>query len=163
MKSSLPFTNEELHGFIKKAASATYAGGGKPEETPERPGFTELVYSEGDFSYRDSYVGFYRSWGTETVRFQGQPVWVSLYGGGMEEGFEDLALQVFDFLKKALSQKDAGSTSFRGPEHFEDNGWKYSYLQTGDIAKFSGSEEIFHEEKIVFTHKIIGGFVQDKS
>ena len=72
-----------LNKFLERAADATYAGGGERERDPERQGFVELVYEEGDWNYRDSYVGFARSWGTELVRYQGEPVWNTLYGGGL--------------------------------------------------------------------------------
>lgn len=154
----MQFSSEDLLLFIKAAAQATYAGGGKREEHPERDGFIELVYSEGDFTYRDSYTGFYRSWGTETVRFENKPVWISSYGGGMEKGQEEKALDTFNFLKKALS--NTKQDSFRGPDAYTDNEWKYKYQQEGDISKFHGYEEIFYKGELVFTHRIIGGLVK---
>lgn len=160
MNTSLPFTLDQLAFFIKKAAASTYAAGGKPEENRERSGFIELVYSEGNFSYRDSYTGFYRSWGTETVRFKEQPVWVSLYGGGMEKGHEEKAFETFDFLKKAFSNRT--QNSFRGPDNFEDNDWRYVYKQEGDVSKFKGFEQIFYKNQLIFTHNIIGGIVIDR-
>lgn len=153
----------EFLKFLKTAAAATYAGGGKKEENPQRPGFIELRYIQGDFDYRDSYTGFYRSWGTETVRFQDKPVWVTLYGGGMTTGNEELALPCFTFLKKAFKAKEANSTSFRGPDNFSDGDWEYAYNQEGTVEQFFGNEEIKHKGKVVFTHKIIGGFVKDKN
>lgn len=117
---------EELFAFIDEAGKATYAGGGAYVE-PERQGFRELVYARGDFSYRDSYAGFYRSRGTEVVRWKEKPIWSSFYGGGMVAGQEDMASQTFDFLKIAFRH-----------------------------------EEIHHQGKIVFTHRVIGGLIVDK-
>lgn len=156
------FSLEELSVFITNASKATYMGGGKKEETPERPNFTELIYSKGEFTYRDSYTGFYRSWGTETVRHNNKPAWVTMYGGGMEKGKEDLALETFNFLKKAISNKEESSRSFRGPNEYSKNEWGYSYKQTGNISNFSGEEEIYYKDELVFTHKIIGGLVIDQ-
>lgn len=152
----------EFLTFLKTAAAATYAGGGKKEENPQRSGFIELRYTQGNFDYRDSYTGFYRSWGTETVRHKGEPVWVSLYGGGMTDGNEELALECFTFLKKSFNSKDENSSSFRGPDSFKDGDWEYTYKQEGTVEQFSGYEEIKRHGKVVFTHKIIGGFVVDE-
>jgi hypothetical protein len=158
----IPVDTQVLRDFIAKAAAATYAGGGMPVETPERPGFTELVFAEGDYSYRDSYVGFYRSRGMEVVRFRDLPVWSSSYGGGMLEGKEDLAADTFAFLKKAMSSKEPGSHSFRGPEQFSEYDWRYAYSQEGDLEEFNGSEEIYYKEEPVFFHIIIGGLIRPK-
>lgn len=152
----------KLQEFIHKAGAATYAGGGKPEKTPERKGFTELIYQDGDFSYRDSYTGFTRSRGMEVVRYQGTPVWSSSYGGGMVAGQEQLAKDAFNFLKKAMLSKEPGSNFFRGPTSLIDNDWKYKYQQEGEIEEFNGYEEIYFKGKLVFFHRIIGGVIKHK-
>lgn len=85
MKMSRNIDLTKLYEFIDKAGKATYAGGGKYVE-PERTGFKELTFAKGDFFYRDRYAGFYRSCGTEVVRWKSKPVWSSLYGGGMVAG-----------------------------------------------------------------------------
>ena len=48
----------QLKQFLVKAKKATYANESAKEITPERPGFKELEYKEGIWSYRDSYSGF---------------------------------------------------------------------------------------------------------
>lgn len=151
---------EVLKDFIHKAGAATYAGGGKPEASPERPGFIELVFQEGDWHYRDSYTGNARSRGMEVVRHLGVPVWSSSYGGGMVEGQEYLAPQTFKFLKQCMLAKDPKSTSFRGPDDFEDGDWKYHYNQQGDVEEFVGDEGIFYLGQQVFFHRIIGGLIK---
>ena len=79
-------TDSRLFEFIDRAGKATYAGGGKNEEKPQRPGFFELLYREGNLEYRDSYTGHSRSGGQEVVRLNGKVVWWSGYGGGMVQG-----------------------------------------------------------------------------
>src|SRR3990167_4372346 len=74
------FIPQELFDFVDRAGKATYAGGGKYEENPERPGFFELVYNEElPWYYRDSYTGHSRSGGQEIVRFNDKPIWWSGY------------------------------------------------------------------------------------
>ncbi len=156
------YTNDQLSNFIRQATSATYAGGGSYEKVVERPGFLELVFQEGDWHYRDSYTGFYRSSGSEVVRHENQVVWVSSYCGGMVEGQEGLAGDTFNFLKKAFLAKPKDKQSFRGPDYFKDGVWEYNYQQKGDIVSFSGHEEIARAGITIFSHDIMGIIIKDK-
>lgn len=150
---------KELFEFIDKAGKATYAGGGKHEKNPERSGFSELVYREGDWEYRDSYAGYSRSGGQEVVRFTGKPVWWSGYGGGVVAGKEKLSGKTFSFLKKALSLSEKGFDSLRGPHEFTEGDWKYTYTQDGDVPDFYGYEEIYYKGEKVFWHRAVGGIL----
>lgn len=161
--NNIPFTKQQLFKFIDRAGKATYAGGGKEEANPERSGFIELTYSEGDFSYRDSYTGYYRSRGMEVVRLQGKPAWTASYGGGMVEGKEELADKCFEFLKKAMSSDEKNFQSFRGPHSFSDSDWNYSYKQEGDVLESSGYEEIKYKGELIFFHRMIGGVIKGKN
>ncbi len=157
----MDFTLDELFTFIDKAGKATYAGGGTYAE-PERSGFKELTFTKGNFTYRDSYAGFYRSRGTEVVRHKDIPIWASLYGGGMVAGFESLAGDTFTFLKQVMLHDEAGFDSFRGPHKYSEGEWEYVYSQEGDVSEFTGYEEIRYKADVVFTHRIMGGFIVDK-
>jgi hypothetical protein len=157
MSSSLSVDITKLQTFLNKAGLATYAGDSKEEENPEKPGFKELVFNEGEYTYRDSYTGHFRSRGMEFVRINDQPIWAALYGGGMVKGQEDLASQTFEFLKKALRQKSENSV--RGPKQFIQGDWEYSYKQDGDLEEFSGYEEIYYQAELVFFHRVIGGLI----
>ena len=158
----MQINTQKLREFIARAGADTYAGGGAREENPERKGFVELTYSEGNLGYRDSYTGFYRSRGMELVRQSGEPIWSSLYGGGMIEGKENLASETFTFLKKAMSTDEDGFDSFRGPHELTDGDWKYTYTQEGDVREFNGYEEIHFKGELVFFHRIIGGIIKGK-
>ncbi len=151
---------EKLFEFIDRAGKATYAGGAKPEENPQRPGFFEMVYDESPYSYRDSYTGHSRSGGQEIVRLNGKPIWWSGYGGGMVEGKEGLASECFEFLKKALSCDEEEFGSLRGPHEFADGDWTYVYHQDGEVTDFYGLEEIFYKEERVFWHRAVGGILK---
>lgn len=157
------FFLQQLERFLQKAALATYAGNG-PDALTQRPGFRELEYKEGEWEYRDSYCGFFESWGQEVVWCQGKVVWTCLYGGGMESEYhenKEFATQTFDFLKKALSTKQ-DSFQPRGPKKYIDGEWKYTSVLNGDITWFKGNEEIVYQDKRVFTHEFIGGFAMWK-
>ncbi len=108
---------KQLAEFLAKAKKQTYAGNGK-EIIPQRPGFKELEFKQGNWHYRDSYTGFFSAPGQEIVRFKGKAVWAMAYSGGMREKYQGdakFAAEVFDFLKKALMRVTA-IRPFRGPE-----------------------------------------------
>lgn len=159
MPAKLPFTADQLYSFIDKAGSSTYAAVKVDSVTVNETGFKELNFVEGDFSYKDTYTGYYRSRGMELVRFKGAPVWSQLYGGGMTKGKESLTNSAFVFLKKALSTGDPAFQSFRGPGNLKDSDWEYKYKQEGDVFEFHGHEEIFYKGEPVFFHRTIGGLI----
>lgn len=151
-----------LYSFIIKAFRSTYATSGVETVSTEKDGFKVLTFKEGDFSYKDSYAGFFRSRGMVVVNFKNQPIWVCSYGGGMLKENEDMAFKTFDFLKKAFLIDEPGFRTFRGPHNLMQNGWAYKYSQEGDIGEFFGYEEIYFQKKIIFFHRIIGGLVKQK-
>lgn len=71
----------ELSCFLRKAVLATYAGGGAEIE-PKEHGFKELEFREGEWYYKDSYMGFFQSWGREVVWRNEKPFWTKIYGVG---------------------------------------------------------------------------------
>ncbi|MFH1174551.1 MAG: DUF5680 domain-containing protein [archaeon] len=154
---------QELAAFLVEAKKATYAGNGT-EVTPERPGFKELEYSQEKWNYRDSYVGFFSAPGQEVVRFQGKPVWIMSYSGGMRPLFNTnivYAKEVFAFLKRCLLLIPEDSP-FRGPKLHEEGDWKYTNNVQGDLSYFFGYESIFHQSELVFRQQYIGGAVREK-
>ncbi len=152
----------QLNRFLGKAMLETYAGDGVKVK-PQRSGFKELEYKESDWYYRDSYTGFFRSWGQEVIWFKGEPFWNQLYGGGMVDKFNNdtkFARQTFGFLKKALSAGEK-QESFqpRGPKYFTDHDWGYVCEWKGDITNFKGNEKILLKRETVFTHNFFGGLI----
>ncbi|MBU0540474.1 hypothetical protein KKF59_01700 [Patescibacteria group bacterium] len=153
---------QKLNSFLGRAAGNTYAGGGQ-EVDPEEARFKELEFHEGDWHYKDSYAGFFQSWGREVVWLNKKPFWMQIYGGGMTEKFQNdikLAHETFDFLKKALSAGEKQEAfQPRGPKNFSDDEWEYSCEWSGDITKFEGHEKILFKKEVVFTHDFLGGLV----
>jgi hypothetical protein len=153
-----------LANFLVSAKIKTYAGGGLEESDPQRPGFKELVYAEGPWEYRDSYVGFYLAPGQEVVRLGGEPVWVMSYSGGMAarcHGDLAFAKQTFDFLRKALLRVDA-SMPYRGPKSLKFGEFKYVNEVKGSISDFAGKEKILRLNREVFAQNYCGGLVVNK-
>ncbi len=155
---------KQLNAFLGKAASATYAGGG-PSLDPEKAekGMKELEYGnpKDEWYYKDSYGGFFQSWGREVVWHNGKPFWAQVYGDGMESEFfnnPEFVHETFAFLKKAMSAGDKVNIfQPRGPRRFSEGDWIYNCHMTGNIKKFKGNEEISFKGKVVFTHDFVGG------
>lgn len=149
---------KELASFLVKAKKATYAGSGKDVE-PQRPGFKELEFSEGDFNYRDSYTGFYAAPGQEIIRFKGVPAWAMAYDGETMKQFRnETALKIYAFLKKALMEVEE-KKPFRGPEHLEEGNLVYISKVVGDITRFTGQEKILLNNIEAFRQSFFGGLI----
>ena len=150
----------ELKKFLYSANKNGYAGDGKKVE-PQRPGFDELEYIEGDYLYHDSYSGHFFAPGQEIVYFKNEPIWAMAYAGGMKfehHGDEKIAKETITFLKKALLGMDP-EKPYRGPEKFAEGDWKYESELKGGIKDFVGNEKIFHKDKPLFEQNFIGGII----
>jgi hypothetical protein len=157
------FTSNDLETFSRKGLEQCYLRG-KFESVPdpEREGFFEMVYEEGDWSYRDSFTGMFFSVGQEIVRYKGQPVWHCSYGGGIviedKIGDESFFLKELEpFLRESLIRKDPNSPyTHRGPKNYVKGDWRYENNMEGDINKFNGLEHIYYKGQLVFYHTYFG-------
>jgi len=159
----MEFDLSQLAKFLVKAKTQTYAGDGK-EIAAQRPGFSELEFKEGNFEYRDSYSGFYQAPGQEVVRYKSKPIWIMAYSGGMEKkyhGDADFSEKTFSFLKQALLRIEE-LRPFRGPDYLKEGDYEYVNKVEGDIADFSGREQILYKGEKVFTQDYIGGLIIQK-
>ena len=154
---------DELQKFHKLASTKTYASKDANVKS-QRKGFNELEYKNRKFYYRDSYVGFYRSFGQEVIYYDDKPVWTCIYGQGMKSNYHqfEFAINTFNFLKTCLA-KDEQITDFvpRGPRYNENDEFQYKSDWIGDIRNFEGKEEILKKanQQIVFTHIFFGGLI----
>ncbi len=158
----MEFSLANLFAFVDLAGKSTYAAGKPPLKNSERKDFIEWEFTQGKWSYQDSYAGHVKSTGQEIVRYDGKIVWANSYCGGMTEGNEPRADKTFDFLKLAISQDELTFQSLRGPTQFTQGDWLYRYTQEGDIINYRGHEEILYKGVVVFFHRIIGGIVIHK-
>ncbi len=154
----------ELRQFLKNQAQHTWAADA-PEITPQRPGFDELEYKEGDWYIRDSYCGYYQAPGMSVVYYKNEPAWTMAYGGKMYEEKYSLTKETFEFLKRALKRKDlknAEDLPVRGPGDYIEGDWRYEFRWDGDLKNFYGREKIFYRGDEVFFQDIIGGLIIHK-
>lgn len=141
---------ENLAEFLVKAKKNTYASGTKNRE-----------FSEGEFEYSDMYYGYRQFAGQEVVKYEGKTIWVMNYCGGMHTGYEELASETYDFLRKALSEVEV-AIPLRGPEEFADGEFEYQNACAGTLECFSEWELIKYKGDEIYSLSYHGGLIIDK-
>ena len=143
---------KDIKEFIIKAKQNTYAGKNNQVES-SRDGSIDYEYCEGDYKYRDSYVGSKYFSGQEIVWVKGKPYWSMNYVGKVfDEPFSG------DFLKDAL-KKCTIETPYRGPALYEDGDYTYLCNVEGNFEWFEGRELIFFKNKQIYELKFHGGIL----
>lgn len=171
-QEKIEFGLDELARFLVAAKKNCYASGDDFRVAAQRQGFKEFEFKDGEWSYRDSYVGFFRAPGQEVVRYNEVPVWTMSYHGGMtdESARPEFAKRVFSFLKRALLEVKV-EKPFRGPElgegmfgpGFWEGEFSYFCKSKGGILEFNGEEIISHrQEGRIFVQNFGGGLVIPK-
>lgn len=139
-------------GFLCRAKRATYAGHGT-ETTSSRPGSHDLAYEEPGLCYYDTYLGGEKFSGQEALWVDGQPNWSMVYAGRvLDPGFSG------DFLKQALAQVDEAAP-FRGPGLYQGLQHTYHCRWDGGVDWFTGTEEIYWKDRLVYEARFQGGSV----
>lgn len=160
------FNNNELTEFLQNSMSNCYLGSMTRAKITERQGFYEMEFIDGDWSYRDSFTGFYVSTGQEIIRYKSIPVWFRNYGGGFIENYIgnlNLFSEFEKFLIETLKLGNQSSTFMpRGPKLHQHLGWKYNCEWQGDITRFEGKENIYNDDSHIFYHNFFGGLIVNK-
>ena len=114
----------------------------------------DFRYSNGPYTYHDTYVGGEQFAGEEAVWYEGKAVYAMNYCGRvLGENFSG------DFLKEAL--RSAGrEMPYRGPEYHSSGDYEYKCSVTGDIAWFQGYEEILFRGDRVYECCFHGGLLK---
>lgn len=138
--------------FLCRAKRATYAGHGA-ETTASRLKSHDLVYEEPGLVYYDTYLGGERFAGQEALWVKREPVWSMTYVGRvLGAGFSG------DFLKLALARVDEAAP-FRGPGVYRGGEHTYHCRWEGEVDWFSGTEEIYWKDRLVYEARFQGGSV----
>ncbi|MBI4991647.1 MAG: XRE family transcriptional regulator [Candidatus Harrisonbacteria bacterium] len=153
-----PIDLRELAGFLDEANKHGYAAGGK-KVSPTRISSKDLEYKKGNLIYHDTYFGVRDYIGEEVVYKDEKPIWGANYLGFiLDDGFA--ADQVYDFLKKSLTQEYDDIIPVRGPKFFEEGDYQYINTAEGKLDKFTGKEEILFKDKVVYRAFYHGGFIK---
>lgn len=166
MPNYLDLPDDLLKKFLLNAKKMTYASSDAPKVSASRQGskdyeFKDIVEGE-KMIYHDTYFGGTKFIGEEVVYRGGDtPKWaMNYYGATLDEALSEEVMD--NALRPALMRvgEDNKVLPLRGPSHFENNGYTYTFKSEGDITNFTGVEEIYFENKLIFTLKCHGGMIE---
>jgi hypothetical protein len=149
---------EQLNDFIVQAKAATYAGDG-PKAESCRPRSLDLHFTDGDFSYIDSYFGGADFLGQEVVYFRDDPVWAMNYYGRILAPDRIRADEAGQIIKQSLSAMYQEGRFLGGFEYTVDSD---TYIDTsqGDPTEFTGTEWIERNGVKVYELIYHGGLIK---
>jgi transcriptional regulator with XRE-family HTH domain len=128
--------SDSVIDFLCKAKKECYAGE-ENKVASSRPGSYDYRYTEGDYSYLDTYYGGEKFIGEEVLFIKDTPVYSMNYVGRvLGEGFSG------NFLKEALLLVPE-DYPYRGPFVYRNGDYSYHCIVNGDVEWFQGYEEIF--------------------
>lgn len=150
-----------LEEFIVKAKRNGWVGD-EPlgvRITQSRKGSYDITYSEGDFHYHDSFVGFSDFCGMEHVTYREEPIWSMVYFGYLLKPNIFSGDEAVIILKKALSAMYQ-ENKFLGGFYFKDGNIEYRDMNFGDYKRFNGTEKMFCKGELVYELNYLGGNVR---
>lgn len=143
---------EELIDFRLEANVNTYAAY-KNAVASTRLDSHDFTYSNGPYTYHDTYVGGEHFAGEEAIWYEGKARYAMNYlGRVLNPKFSG------DFLKEALRNADR-SMPYRGPECYTSAEYTYRSSVSGDFCWFQGYEEILCGDTKVYECYFHGGTV----
>ena len=114
----------------------------------------DFTYSNGSYSYHDTYVGGEQFAGEEAIWYEGRSQYAMNYiGRVLSQNFSG------DFLKEALRKADK-KMPFRGPEYYQSGQYIYKCNVVGDFSWFQGYEEIYCDNEKVYECYFHGGIMK---
>jgi len=146
-----------LNQFLVKAKINTYAAAGEERERQLGDGGRELLFTEGDWKYRDRYFGSHTFIGQELVWKNEKLLWGMNYYGRVMSKIID-AEQIYTFLRDALKNVEERKP-FRGPTSFKNKEWTYANEIAGATRSFRGHELIVYKNHQVFELHYHGGLI----
>ncbi|MFZ2956261.1 MAG: DUF5680 domain-containing protein [Candidatus Ozemobacteraceae bacterium] len=147
----------ELIRFLRAAKLGTYAGQGNNAALPALPDSKQLEYRDGEFFYRDVYVGSVRFVGQEIVYLADRAIWSMSYAGGLSKAIPtDSANPIYSFLRQALLNAPQ-ELPLRGPGTFEAGGLLYTCITDGSLEWFHGREAITRDGIVLYELFFTGG------
>ena len=144
---------EQLIAFRLEANVNTYAAY-MNETKSTRLDSHDFTYSNGAYTYHDTYVGGEQFAGEEAIWYEGKSQYAMNYVGRVLG-------QLFsgDFLKEALRKADM-NMPYRGPEYYQSGEYIYKCNVVGDFTWFQGYEEIYCNNKKVYECYFHGGLMK---
>ena len=147
--------------FLIEAKKQTYANDSIEKSKSSRLGSKDYEYKKDDMVYHDTYFGGTKFIGEEVVYCGSDlPKWgMNYYGVTIDNNLGEESMD--KALRPALMNvgKDTSVLPVRGPSRFENEGYVYTFKSKGTIENFSGIEEIYKENKLIYTLSCSGGII----
>ena len=157
--STMTLDIQALNAFIVRAKAATYVGDGE-HVTPCRMGSHDLRFTDGDWSYHDSYFGGADFIGEEVVYFGEKPIWAMNYYGYILRDDLLTGAEAGQMIKASLSRMYQEGRFLGGFEHIE-NDLSYVDASEGNPERFHGHEMIRRGQEIAYELLYHGGLIRD--
>jgi hypothetical protein len=147
---------ENLKDFLYTARQNTYAANSISVDNPRLLESRQLEFQKTSYFYRDiSFSGNKKYIGQEIIYQDSKPVW------GMNYIASQIGKIETSFLKEALLKLSKKCRLGENCE-YEKREYKYQNQGQGNFEEFSGKEEIFLENKIIYKLDYQGGLISDK-
>ena len=144
-----------------KAKKGTYANSNAPKVIPSRLKSKDYEFTDGNFTYHDTYFGGVKFIGEEVVYYNDNILWgMNYYGVTLDDSLtEELMDKV---LRVALMKvgKDKDIIPVRGPKEFINEAYLYTFNVDGDMKNFIGTEQIYKDKKLIYELKCHGGIIK---
>lgn len=152
--------------FLIKAKKQTYANGNAKKVNSSRLGSNDYQYEEEIegklMKYHDTYFGGTQFIGEEVVYCEdSMQVWgMNYYGVTLDENLSEEAMD--KALRPALMQvgEDTCVLPVRGPSQYQNGEYRYTFKSNGKIESFTGIEEIYKNDQLIFRLYCHGGMIQ---
>lgn len=152
--------------FLIRAKKSTYANSSVEKVESTRVGSSDYNYEEiidnKKYTYHDTYFGGTKFMGEEVVYYNNdKPIWgMNYYGVTLDDSLGEEAMD--NALRPALMKvgEDTNVIPVRGVSKFENNGYTYTFKQSGTIEKFDGIEKIYKDNKLIYELHCSGGVIE---
>lgn len=150
----------QLARFVHAAKTTTYAAQGDDASVEVAlPDSKQLEYRDGEYFYRDIYVGMFRFVGQEIVYYADRAIWSMSYAGGLVHGVgHHTAKPVYAFLRSALLAAPPDAP-LRGPSLLEGGGMRYVCQWHGSLEQFHGVERVTQGSASLYELRFAGGIL----
>ncbi len=146
------FSKQDICMFLVRAKNSTYITSNNII-LPSKPNSKDYKYTEGKYTYMDSYMGNEHFVGEEAVWIKDNPIYaMNYYGQILSENFN------IDFLKEVLALVSY-ENPYRGPEFYQKGDYAYYCQVNGDFDFFYGEEKIYCKQDKVYLCRFHGGNV----
>ena len=153
--------NKEFLEFLVKAKKSTYANSDAPKVLPSRLKSKDYEFTDGNFTYHDTYFGGVKFMGEEVVYYNNDILWgMNYYGVTIDDSLTE---EVMDkVLRVALMKvgEDKKVIPVRGPKEFINEDYLYIFNVDGDMENFVGTEKIYKDKKLIYELKCHGGIIK---